>query len=337
MTVHSLFKSYIALAALLIAVPFAMACSSGDSDVFIPPTENKNNPKDEDSEKGEENNDSAQVDRTTPFFIEIDPVPNDKKWVKVEELSDEFNDGFDDDKWYRDPAKDPFGWYGRPPALFESDNVTVKDGNLNVTVEKFASPKKVNGTTWTHGGAILRSKAKAKYGQYYECRMQANKTVMSSTFWIAFLQNCSMGPQKKLELDIQECVGRVHDGTDSWATNWDQSYHSNTWRHARSCDVEKSLNSPAVTKMEEKNNSRYFVYGCWWKSPNEILFYLDGKHVHSITNPPADFDIEGYITMAIETYDWNPIDEANILESGTWDQRTTKYDWVRTWKLAEKE
>lgn len=274
-----------------------------------------------------------------PYFVNTNPTPNGKKWTKVENMSDEFNDGiFNDTKWHRNPETDGFSWYGRPPALFEADNVTVNNGNLNITVEKFDTPKTVKNTTWTHGGAILRSKETAKHGQYYECKMQANKTVMSSTFWIAFKQNCNTGPVRKLELDIQECVGRVHSGTASWAENFANIFASNTWRHERSCDTEVTgaKQSPGKTILTEKNNSRYFVYGCWWKSPNEILFYLDGVLSHSITNPPADFDIEGHITMAIETYDWNPIDDNNIFESGSADDLTTKYDWVRTWKLEDQ-
>ncbi|WP_298535716.1 HYR domain-containing protein [uncultured Algibacter sp.] len=275
--------------------------------------------------------------QSMPYFVNNNPTPTGKKWSKIEELSDEFNDtDFDDNKWHRNPASDPFRWYGRPPALFESDNVSVSNGNLNITVEKFDTPKNVNNTSWTHGGAILRSKTKAKYGQYYECRMKANKTVMSSTFWIAFPQNCNSGPIRKLELDIQECVGRTHDGTHSWAKKWDAIYHSNTWRHQRSCDTEvnESKQSPGKVNLDEKNNSRFFVYGCWWKSPTELLFYLDGEYVYTIT-PPTDFDIEGHITMAIETYDWNPIDVDNIFETGSKDDLTTKYDWVRTWKLED--
>ncbi|SHM13939.1 HYR domain-containing protein [Flavobacterium flevense] len=273
-----------------------------------------------------------------PYFIGNDPTPSGKKWTKVGELSDEFEGtSFDDNKWHRNPATDGFNWIGRAPGLFESDNVTVSDGNLNVTVEKFTSPKTVNNTVFTHGGAIIRSKVLAKPGQYYECRMKANKTIMSSTFWISFKQNCNTGPVRKLELDIQECVGRVHSGTEAWANNWDQIFASNTWRHKQTCDVATSLQSPGKTALTEKNNSRFFVYGCWWKSPTEILFYLDGKFTHSITNPPADFDLEGYITMAMETYDWNPVDEAgSVFTSGSFDDLTTKYDWVRTWKLENQ-
>lgn len=272
-----------------------------------------------------------------PYFIEGNPTPSGKTWEKVEALSDEFNDTtFDDSKWHRNPATDPFGWYGRAPALFESDNVSVKDGNLHIRVEKFDSPKTANNKSWTHGGAILRSKQKAKHGYYYETKMKANSTVMSSTFWIAFPANCNTGPIRKLELDIQECVGRVTDKTHSWAKDWANIYHSNTWRHNRSCDTEvnESKNAPAKKVLNEKNNSRFFVYGCWWKSPTEILFFLDGKFVYTI-NPPTDFDLEGYITMAIETYDWNPIDGDTLFQNGTDDELTTKYDWVRVWKLAD--
>ncbi|MEW4924133.1 HYR domain-containing protein [Algibacter sp. 2305UL17-15] len=273
-----------------------------------------------------------------PYFIDINPTPTGKKWTKVENLSDEFETAFDDAKWHRDPATDGFGWIGRAPGLFEPDNVTVNGGNLTVTVDKLAAPQTIGTHTYTHGGAIVRSKAKAKQGHYFECRMQANKTVMSSTFWIAYKQNCNTGPQRKLELDIQECVGRFSGDPvkDPWAVNYDHIYASNTWRHKQSCDVSESVQSPGKTVLDEDNHSRFFVYGCWWKSPTEILFYLDGKLSHSITNPPADFDLEGHITMAIETYGWNPIDAANIFETASADDRSTKYDWVRTWKLDDE-
>ncbi|SHJ84758.1 Glycosyl hydrolases family 16 [Maribacter aquivivus] len=273
-----------------------------------------------------------------PYFVNANPTPEGKKWTKVENMSDEFNGTtFDDDKWHRSPATDGFNWIGRPPGLFESDNVTVSDGNMNVTTEKFESPKMVNGIEFTHGGAIVRSKLKAQQGHYYESRMKANKTIMSSTFWISFQQNCNTGPLRKLELDIQECVGRLTT-TAAWAADFDHIYASNTWRHERECDTEVtgSLQSPAKTVLEKKNNSRYFVYGCWWKSPTEILFYLDGQLTHTITNPPADFDLEGHLTMAIETYDWNPIDSETIFETGSFDDLTTKYDWIRSWKLEDE-
>ena len=277
---------------------------------------------------------------TTPYIIaKDDPTPAGMKWTIVEDLSDEFNAAeFDDNKWFRNPAEDQFRWFGRPPALFDPENVSVADGNLQVVVKKYNTPKNVNGRDWPYGGAILRSKAEARPGYYYEARMLANKTVMSSTFWIAYPNpNCNNpnGEKRKLELDIQECVGRTHAGTANWAKEWDGIYHSNL-RQNPDCLIDEAITRPKSIKFEEKNHSRYFVYGCWWKSPTEILFYLDGKFVYSVT-PHTNFDINGHITMAMETYNWNPIDTTNdILETGSLEDRTTKYDWVRTWKLEDE-
>jgi len=273
-----------------------------------------------------------------PFFVGEDPTPEGRRWAKVENMSDEFNnDVFDDEKWHKDTASDGFGWIGRPPGLFEAENVSVSDGMLNVTTVKFESPKVVNNFEFTHGGAIVRSKNTGNHGMYYECKMKANKTIMSSTFWLSMKNNCDTGPVRKLELDIQECVGRVHGETPAWAKDFANIFHSNTFRHNRECDTgaDETQQISGKTVLSEKNHERYFVYGCWWKSPTEVLFYLDGEFAYSIT-PPTDFDIEAHITMAIETYDWNPVDPTgSIFETGSFDDLTTKYDWVRTWKLED--
>jgi len=90
----------------------------------------------------------------------------------------------------------------------------------------------------------------------------------------------------------------------------------------------------AAKRLEAKNWERYYVYGAWWKSPEEILFFLDGELAYTL-RPPVEWHVPAYIQMAIETYDWNPIpDDGGLADSGTWEQRTTQYDWVRTWKLV---
>ncbi len=275
---------------------------------------------------------------TKPYFTSDvkATIPEGMQWVKVENMSDEFETTtLDANKWHNNPKTDGFGWLGRPPALFDPENVSVKDGNLNVTTLKYDTPKTVNGIKFTHGGAILRSKNTGNSGMYYECRMKANKTVMSSTFWLSMKQSCNTGsslPTRKLELDIQECVGRTSNNAAPWSRNFDNNFHSNAFRHARPCDVSKTEQIQGVVNFTEKNHSRYFVYGFWWKTPTDLRFYLDGEYKYSIV-PSTDFDIDGYITMAMETYDWNPIDEDSIFETASWDDRTTKYDWVRTWKL----
>ncbi len=49
---------------------------------------------------------------------------------------------------------------------------------------------------------------------HFECRMKANKTVMSSTFWLMTKKDTT----KKLELEIQECVDRTTDKTEGCQT-----------------------------------------------------------------------------------------------------------------------
>ncbi|MBM3878222.1 MAG: hypothetical protein FJ387_00625 [Verrucomicrobia bacterium] len=53
--------------------------------------------------------------------------------------------------------------------------------------------------------------------------------------------------------------------------------------------------------------------------------------------PKVAWDAPSFIHMAIETYDWNPIpDDGGLVDTGTWDQRTTRYDWVRTWEPVDQ-
>ena len=139
---------------------------------------------------------------------------------------------------------------------------------------------------------------------------------------------------KKNELDIQECVGVVSANADSWARNFDKIFHSNAIDRKTSC-VATSTQIQGYVGTDVKNHERYFVYGCWWKSPTEMRFYLDGKYVYSMT-PSKDFDMPAWYQMAIETYDWNPVpDDGGMVAAGTLEERTTKYDWVRTWKLED--
>lgn len=115
------------------------------------------------------------------------------------------------------------GGDGRPPALFRASKVTVKDGMMQVTVGKLDRPAVKGKKVFTQQGAIVRSLNPGQVGWYFECRMKANRTVMSSTFWLMTKNDT----EKKLELDIQECVGRTTDKTAAWGSDWDQIFHSN--------------------------------------------------------------------------------------------------------------
>ncbi|MFI8602920.1 glycosyl hydrolase [Cellulophaga baltica] len=263
------------------------------------------------------------------FYGQTPEVSKDKKWVLVPELSDEFDqDILDTTKWQKEPIGNDWVWDGRPPALFKASNVTVKDGKLNVTVGKLDQPVTTKGKVFTHQGGIVRSLNPGKVGYYYEAKMKANKTVMSSTFWLMSKYDC----EQKLELDIQECVGRTTDKTEVWAQKWDQIFHANAIHRKTTCNPEAKRVQQQFTP-ETKNHERFYVYGAWWKSDTEILFYLDGTYTYTL-NPTVAWNVPAYIHMAIETYDWNPIpDDGGLVTHGTLEERTTQYEWVRTWEL----
>jgi hypothetical protein len=260
-----------------------------------------------------------------------DPKPTDMVWQKVEQLSDEFEGtALDHGKWQDEPVGNGWKWDGRPPGLFKPSNVTVKDGKMRVTVSKLDEPVTRDGDTFTHQGAIVRSRYPGRMGWYFECKMRANATVMSSTFWLMTKGNT----RKKLECDIQECVGRTTDETEEWAKDWDQIFHSNAIHRTNRYNANRvQLQRHVATPT--KNHERYYVYGAWWKSSEEIRFYLDGSYAYSI-HPKVAWDVPAHIQMAVETYDWNPIPEdGGLVERGTREQRTTQYEWVRTWKLVD--
>jgi hypothetical protein len=265
-----------------------------------------------------------------PFFQDgQDPKPSDREWKPVPELSDDFNGStLDAKKWQSHPEGNGWSWIGRPPALFRPENVTLRDGRMHVTVGKLDEPVVLKGSTYTHQGAIVRSIHPGQVGWFFECKMKANQTVMSSTFWLMTKNE----HRKKLELDIQECVGRTTDLSEEWSKKWDQIFHSNTIHRTNRYNKE-SVRWQAQKTTPTKNHERFYVYGAWWKSPREIVFFLDGQHAYTI-RPEVDWDVPAFIQMAIETYDWNPIPpDGGFVESGTKDQRTTQYEWVRVWRL----
>ncbi|TWU59213.1 Beta-porphyranase B precursor [Rubripirellula tenax] len=251
--------------------------------------------------------------------------------MPVEPLSDEFDgSALNKDKWNADPAAKGWGWIGRPPGLFQESSIKVADGHMNVTVGKLDEPKVIHGHEFKYHGAIIRSRTPGDVGMYFECRMKANATEMSSTFWLMTPSDS----EQKLELDIQECVGRTSDKTDGWGRSWNKIFHSNMIRRPTKDQPEKDQLQGSVP-TETKNSERFYVYGAWWKSPREVMFYLDGKYTYSI-KPNVDWDVPSHYQMAIETYDWNPVPEdGGLIASGTKEERTTQYDWIRTWKLAE--
>ncbi|MEM9847166.1 MAG: family 16 glycosylhydrolase [Bacteroidota bacterium] len=269
-----------------------------------------------------------------PFFQkDSDPTPEGKKWVKIEAMSDEFNGKTLDTKKWKNT--DPQKWIGRPPAMFKEDAVRLEDGQLKITNYLLATAEKAKGDTFTHASGLVRSKAGHIYG-YYECKMKASKTFMSSTFWLINYPAGEGCERRVTELDIQECVGEVTN-TDDWASVFDRHMNSNTHHRYGKKDLAgcppRNSNKNDVS-VSGKVYDDFHVYGAWWKNEREAFFYLDGVFQYKI-DLPSDFNLPMYLNMVTETYNWNPVPAGNGM-SGTEAERTTSYEWVRAWELVEK-
>lgn len=269
-----------------------------------------------------------------PYLLNKDNfTPTGKKWVKVENMSDEFNnaDGIlNSTKWQKTNAT---GWIGRSPGLFIDDAITISDGYLKITNSILPNPVVKSGATFTHGCGLVASKNAIVNG-YFECKMKASKTFMSSTFWLINNQNAGAACDKRtIELDITENVG-VNSGNQTWIDGMITKMNSNLHSRNVSCTTTPVASNGNGATLSGKAYEAYHVYGAWWKSKSEVVFYLDGKFAYTIV-PPADFNLPMYLRMVTETYDWNPVPTGGGL-TGTADERTTKYDWVRTWTLEDK-
>ncbi len=246
------------------------------------------------------------------------------RWVIDPTTSDEFESAtFDSDKWYN---ADPKSWRGRVPGFFEAEAMSIADGKLKLTVDILDKPIIYHDQEFTHRGAHVYSKATLLPGSYAECSMKANKTFMSSTFWLITTtkdrQDCD---RRTTELDIQECIGFPDDNHTI------RRMGSNT--HSRGIPEGCSYEAGSVggnCVVDGKVYEDFHTYAVWWKSPTELLFYLDGEYQHTIT-PKAPFDLPMGVKMVCETYNWSlPPEDGGM--TGSFEDRTTSYEWVRCYK-----
>ncbi|MBU2912587.1 family 16 glycosylhydrolase [Reichenbachiella agariperforans] len=268
------------------------------------------------------------------------PEPaNGYRWVLQEQFSDEFDGSeLNLDKWYN---YHPY-WKGRPPAMFHTDMVSVAEGMLQIKNQKLEKDSVVynswNDTYTTFsiaGGAVVSRTLEAHYG-YYECRMKANKTLMSSTFWMS--NRGSEGPKGcgdsySEELDIQECVGRASSATNSFH----KGMHSNTHYWYTDCEGEKETYSLGSEEDVETDVTEDFhVYAAHWHDAKEVTFYFDdqpGRNVkfrNDVTDNPFDRPMQ--INMVTETYDWVGVPTDEELADNS--KNVTYYDWIRSYELV---
>jgi beta-glucanase (GH16 family) len=288
----------------------------------------------------------AEIESTLPSEVEGVPsflpeAPTGFEWLKIKATSDEFSSDTLDTKKWRDHITT---WRGRPPAEFLTSNVNVDNGSLELKTSTHASPT----SQYTMGGAAVSGRFSATYG-YFEARIKASKTKMSTTFWLHSdnFDDADAGCTKKhqSELDILEAIG-------GWPNEiWSNWAHSNT--HYKATELIdgrcRKLSSGFHSKGSKYDTGAplsedYNTYSMWWVTPNQMHFYFNGELTgtvdldHEVDKVP--FNSEMSLRMVVETYTWQqtlapegvePYPTVSELDDDSIN--TAYYDHVRTYRL----
>lgn len=267
--------------------------------------------------------------------------PLGKRWVLNPDFSDEFNGTeLDTTKWFDHHPK----WIGREPGLFLPSQVSVSDGYLQIKGEKMKKDTLIHAygrdLTYNIAGGAVVSKNAAFLG-YYECRVKAAATTMSTTFWFS-TDGAEKGPNGcdsyGLEWDIHESVGRNGDFEGSYFAN---GMHSNSHYWYTDCEGEKHdyRSSQVLFNNPEVSSENFHVYGGWWRDKQTASYYYDNrspkhqKFYDKVSEKP--FDRPMYMRLVCETYPFPWIELPNDEELADTTKNTVYYDWVRGYKLLD--
>jgi hypothetical protein len=235
------------------------------------------------------------------------------RWARYEPMSDEFEAGtLDTNKWVRNME----WWEGRPPALFKSDNVSVTDGRLQLTMRKEPVHEAQRHSGYhDYTSAAVHSKERTCYG-YFEVKARPMNSAGSSSFW--FQQDAT--PGWATEIDVFEIGGK--------AARHENKYHMNL--HVFGTPEEKGHWS--IGKDWEapwKLADAFHVYGLEWDK-DDIKYYVDGVLVRQVQNTHWHQPL--YLIFDSETMpDWFGMPEDRDLPSNF------LVEYVRAWKRAPQK
>lgn len=252
-------------------------------------------------------------------FADPPEPPAGKHWEPVESLTDEFNgNAIDDNKWY---DYHPF-WSGRVPSQFKKGNAFVKDGKLLLRntsrIDNMNQVSDPYNDVWIDAAAVVSKQKNSQVGCYYETSMKASDCAMSSSFWFR------VGSYS--EIDVIEHIGRATK------PGVDKSYEYSCNTH-----VYGNQSGPSVGKtyeMSTRGRDEFHVYGFWWKSGTNLLYYHNDVEVMQVT-PSVPFNEKLHMIWDTEALipTWVGLPTIESLKDNA--KNTMYVDWVRTWKLED--
>ncbi|WP_298474589.1 Ig-like domain-containing protein [uncultured Maribacter sp.] len=279
-----------------------------------------------------------------PSFVSIDDTtPNDKKWVKVDALSDEFDGPLDisndpndtSKKWYNS-----FWNYGGTPVFMRPENSYTEDGNLCIKATLRSDPN------WFQT-ARVHSTTKISYPMYTECSMKTAHISAFNTFW---MNNGDIDDRDEIDIvennskPTEDCVNTaINTPNFPWTTNLFPTQMNSQYFIAKNGVTERHEDNYDTRWLSDENpkkdktwNEDYHIVGCWWIDERTVQFYLDGEPAGKVTTN-QDFTLELELIFDLWTADecfLGGLADKNDLADDTIN--TMKVDWVRTWKLEDE-
>ena len=282
--------------------------------------------------------DFNNIDPNLPSFVSIeDTTPNNKKWVKLESLSDEF-DSWDSNKWFKSTWN-----YGVPVFMSTSaDNSGVTDGKLWIK----ATLNESNPEGRWFQTARIHSKTKISYPMYTEASIKTAHISAYNTYW---LNNGDINNRD--EIDIIENNSKPSCGCqpDFPLQMNSQYFHADSSKTPVTIrDEDNFINTNLSTNNPLRGvkwNEEYQTFGVWWKDSKHIQFYLNGEPAGSVvvgedrsgqtyTNREFTRDLEIIFDLWTNEATWlGGLPPKSDLTDITIN--TMRIDWVRTWKLED--
>lgn len=245
-------------------------------------------------------------------FAKALEVPGDKnEWVRVPELSDEFDSSqLDAEKWHdRNPK-----WQGRHPVYFHPDCVGLRDGKLHLSAfDSKESAKRKLKAGYSHISGFVSSKNLVRFG-YFEIRAKLMDSTLVSCFWLSH-----HAKEEWSEIDCVEMAAGIDEHNRAFRPNLHYFYGP----HYKGT-LKKHWASPSEFELEFDPTADFHTYGVEWNATH-LRWYVDDKLVRETENK----------------HHFQPLNLHINVESNSWfdalpndDRLPAEYqiDWVRSYR-----
>ncbi|WP_075603080.1 Ig-like domain-containing protein [Saccharicrinis aurantiacus] len=284
--------------------------------------------------------DFENIDPNFPSFVSINnTTPEGKVWVKQDNMSDEFESGWDNNKWFRSV------WNYDPPVFMSNGTINsgVADGNLWIK----ATLNESNPEERWFQTARIHSRTKISYPMYTEASIKAAHISAYNTYW---LNNGDIDNRDEIDIIENNSKPSCDCQPDFPMQMNSQYFHADSNLSPKEIRNKGDFNQSGLSDVNPKKgvkwNEDYHTFGVWWKDSKNIQFYLNGEPAGSVVvgehndgtiYEAREFTRELEIIFDLWTGDFNWLGGLALKEDLQNDAiNTMKVDWVRTWKLEDE-